>query len=194
MLQPHPITLVGQHVRLEPLTLAHVDALWAAGNEPALWRYYSAPMDNMADMRRYIEVALQQQEGGKSLPFIQVDVASGDVAGSTRYGNIDVPNDKLEVGWTWLAPHCQRSGINTEAKLLLLTHAFEQLGCLRVEFKADATNEKSRTAMERIGAQYEGTLRRHMRRGDGTQRDTVYYSVIAEEWPGVKASLAAKLV
>jgi RimJ/RimL family protein N-acetyltransferase len=193
MIVPAPLTLTGRHVRLEPLALGHVPALWAAGHAPELWRYYSAPMHSEADMQHYVEVALQQQAEGKALPFAQVDVATGEVAGSTRYGNIDVPNDKLEIGWTWLSPRFQRSGINTEAKLLLLTHAFEQLGCIRVEFKADATNTKSRAAMERIGAQFEGTLRRHMRRGDGTQRDTVYYSIIDEEWAAVKTALQAKL-
>jgi N-acetyltransferase len=190
---PTPVTLSGRHVRLEPLRLDHVDALWQAGADPELWRYYSAPMHNPADMQRYVEVALEQQAAGQALPFVQVDATTDAVVGSTRFGNIDVPNSKLEIGWTWINPAHQRSGINTEAKQLLLAHAFETLGCIRVEFKADATNVKSRAAMERIGATFEGTLRRHMRRGDGTQRDTVYYSVIDEEWPAVKAALAAEL-
>jgi RimJ/RimL family protein N-acetyltransferase len=190
---PQPVTLAGRHVRLEPLREEHADALWQVAQHPELWRYYFAPMHTRADMQRYVEAALEAQAKGTALPFVQVDLASGTVAGSTRYGNIDVPNGKLEIGWTWLAPRFQRSGINTEAKLLLLTHAFETLGCLRVEFKADATNSKSIAAMERIGALYEGTLRRHMRRGDGTQRDTVYYSVIAEEWLGTRDALVAKL-
>jgi len=194
MQQPQPVTLAGRQARLEPMTLAHVDALWAAGGgHPELWRYYSAPMLTRDDMQRYVEVALRSQDAGTALPFVQVDAVSGEVAGSTRYGNIDVPNQKLEIGWTWLSPRFQRTVINTEAKLLLLTHAFETLGCIRVEFKADATNEKSRAAMERIGATYEGTLRRHMRRADGTQRDTVYYSVIRDEWPEAKAALEQKV-
>jgi RimJ/RimL family protein N-acetyltransferase len=193
MLQPTPITLTGRYVRLEPLGLDHIDALWLAGNHPELWRYYSSPMLCRDDMQRYVEVALQQQSEGKALPLVQVHSATGEVVGSTRYGNIDVPNDKLEIGWTWLTPSYQRTGINTEAKFLLLAHAFEALGCIRVELKADATNLKSRAAMERIGATFEGTLRRHMRRGDGTQRDTVYYSVISDEWPEVKSGLRSLL-
>lgn len=193
MLTPRPITLSGSSVRLVPLSLEHVEPLWLAGNHPELWRYYSAPMHTLADMQHYVEVALQQQAEGKAIPFVQVDTITGAIAGSTRYGNIDVPNDKLEIGWTWLSPMYQRTGINTEAKYLLLTNAFETLGCIRVEFKADATNLKSRAAMERIGASFEGTLRRHMRRADCTQRDTVFYSVIFEEWPQVKTRLEGLL-
>ena len=190
---PVPVTLNGRYVRLEPMRADHVDALWAVGNHAELWRYYYMPMRSHDDMRAYVTDALEHRAAGRMLPFVQVDAQSYTVVGSTRFGNIDVPNSKLEIGWTWISPSHQRSGINTGAKLLLLTHAFETLGCIRVEFKADATNAKSRAAMERIGASFHGTLRRHMRPADGTQRDTVYYSVIDEEWPAVKAALISKL-
>lgn len=189
MLAPAPVTLSGRHVRLEPLRPEHAEPLCAIGIEPALWRYYIAPMRGPEDMQAYVDEALREQAAGRALPFVQLDAASGRIAGSTRFGNIDVHHGRIEIGWTWLAPRWQRSGINTEAKLLLLSHAFETLGCRRVELKADARNAPSRAAMERIGAQYEGTLRRHMRCGDGFQRDSVYYAFIAEEWPARKAAL-----
>jgi N-acetyltransferase len=188
-----PVTLTGQHVRLEPLDISHVDALWTAGKHPDIWRYTIAPMHTLADMQAYVEGALADHAAGRALPFVQVEQAGGRVVGSTRFGNIELAHHRVEIGWTWLTPAYQRTAINTEAKLLLLTHAFETWNCLRVELKTDARNEKSRKAMERMGAKYEGTLRRHIRNADGFQRDSVYYSIIAEEWPDVQAALQAKL-
>jgi N-acetyltransferase len=141
----------------------------------------------VADMRAYVAQALEEQRRGVSLPF--VIIAQGQVAGSTRYGNIDLANRRLEIGWTWVAPAYQRTAVNTEAKLLLLTHAFERLGVNRVELKTDALNQKSRTAIARLGAVEEGTFRKHIVTASGRVRDTVYYSIIDTEWPTVKRRL-----
>lgn len=140
-------------------------------------------------MHRYVTTALDELQRGVSLPFVIVDQASGQIIGSTRYGNIEVAHRRLEIGWTWLTPAFQRSRANTEAKLLLLTHAFEILGMHRVELKTDALNAKSRAAIGRIGATQEGIFRRHMITASGRVRDTVYFSIIDSEWPAIKAKL-----
>jgi RimJ/RimL family protein N-acetyltransferase len=188
-----PITLTGDAVRLEPLSLDHHAALSEVGLDPALWRWTNVRIATPEDMRAYIEEALRLRDAGSALPFATIDRASGRVVGCTRYGNIDAPNRKLEIGWTFVAPAWQRTRINTEAKFLMLRHAFETLGCIRVELKTHARNEASRRAIARIGAREEGTLRNHMICPDGSFRDTVYFSVIESEWPGVKAALLAKL-
>jgi RimJ/RimL family protein N-acetyltransferase len=144
-------------------------------------------------MQRYAEAALADAARGPALPFAQVDVASGRVVGSTRLGNWAREHRRIEIGWTWVARPWQRTALNTEAKLLLLTHAFEALGCERVELKTDALNARSRSAILRLGAVEEGTLRRHMITDGGRVRDTVYFSILAEEWPTVRAGLAARL-
>ena len=146
-----------------------------------------------ADMCGYVEDALRLRDAGTALPFATIDAATGRVVGSTRYGNIDAANRKVEIGWTFVAPPWQRTRINTEAKYLMLRHAFEALGCIRVELKTNAHNETSRRAIARIGAREEGTLRNHMIHADGSYRDSVYFSVIESEWPGVKAALEARL-
>jgi RimJ/RimL family protein N-acetyltransferase len=144
-------------------------------------------------MRAYVETALAEQRRGVSLPFATVAQANDEVIGSTRYGNIAPADHRLEIGWTWYAAPYQRTAANTEAKLLLLTHAFEALGAMRVEFKTDALNVRSRTAIARLGAVEEGTFRKHMRTASGRIRDSVYFSIVDTEWPAVKARLTGKL-
>jgi RimJ/RimL family protein N-acetyltransferase len=185
--------LAGRFVRLEPLTLDHLPALCEVGLDPELWRLTMSQVATADDMRRYVEQALAEAARGASLPFAQVEVASGRVVGSTRLGNRAPEHRRVEIGWTWLARPWQRTALNTEAKLLLLAHAFEALGCHRVEIKTDALNLRSRAAILRLGAVEEGTLRRHMITEDGRVRDTVYFSVVAEEWPSVRAGLEARL-
>jgi len=189
-----PVILQGAVVRLEPLTLGHVPALAQVGLDPELWRWVPTLVASAGEMREYVEQALAEQAGGTALPFAIVTQAGNQVIGSTRYGNIDRGNRRLEIGWTWLAAAHQRTRANTEAKLLLLTHAFETLGAFRVEFKTDALNETSRRAILRLGATEEGTLRRHVLvPRSGRVRDTVYFSILDHEWPGIKARLAAFL-
>ena len=188
-----PITLAGRHVRLEPLTLGHVDGLARVGLDPALWRWNPTAVTNADEMRDYVAVALDEQRRGMAVPFAVVDQASGQVIGSTRYANIVPEHYRLEIGWTWYAVPYQRTAANTEAKLLLLTHAFEALGAMRVEFKTDALNIRSRTAIARLGAVEEGTFRKHMRTASGRIRDSVYFSIVDTEWPAVKTRLTGKL-
>jgi N-acetyltransferase len=182
-----PVTLRGSVVVLEPMRADHAEALAGIGLDPELWRWIPTPVTTADDMLAYVAKALEEQRSGISLPF--VIVAQGQIAGSTRYGNIDLANRRLEIGWTWVAPGYQRTSVNTEAKLLLLTHAFERLGVNRVELKTDALNQKSRTAIERLGAVEEGTFRKHIVTASGRVRDTVYYSIIDTEWPTVKRRL-----
>jgi N-acetyltransferase len=188
-----PITLEGRHVRLEPLSLAHLGDLAAVGLEPELWRYIPTPVRTREEMAAYIQTALDEQARGVSLPFAQIEKSSGRAIGSTRYGNIDRTNHRVEIGWTWIAPAWQRTAINTETKYLLLRHAFETLGCLRVELKTDSLNERSRNAILRIGAKQEGIFRNHMICSDGRIRHSVYFSITDGEWAEVKARLEEKL-
>lgn len=188
-----PVTLEGRHVRLEPLSLAHHAALSEVGLEEELWRWIPAPVRTPDEMREYIQTALREQAAGTALPFATVDRASGRAVGSTRYGNIDGANRRVEIGWTWVAPAWQRTAVNTEAKYLMLRHAFETLGCIRVELKTDSLNQRSRRAILRLGAQEEGTFRNHMITASGRIRHTVYYSVTDAEWPAVKSRLEEKL-
>jgi RimJ/RimL family protein N-acetyltransferase len=185
----HPPTLVGDVVRLEPLTLDHVARLAAVGLDPELWALTSIRVRTEDDMQAYVQEALDGQAAGNMLPFATVERATGTVVGSTRFGNIVPAHRRVEIGWTWIAPPWQRTAVNTEAKLLMLTHAFERMGCQRVELKTSALNMRSRNAMLRIGATEEGTLRRHMINCDGTSRDSVYFSIISDEWPHVKERL-----
>lgn len=189
-----PVTLEGRHVRLEPLSLAHHANLSAVGLEEALWRWIPIPVRTPDEMAAYISIALDEQARGVSLPFAIVEKDSGCAIGSTRYGNIDRAHHRVEIGWTWVAPAWQRTAINTEAKYLLLKHAFETLGCIRVELKTDSLNERSRAAILRIGAREEGTLRNHMITASGRIRHTVYFSVLDSEWPDVKACLQSRLL
>ena len=189
-----PMTLEGKCIRLEPLSLAHHAALCEAGLDEDLWRWIAAPVRTPEEMRAYIETALGEQAAGAALPFATIEHASGRAIGSTRYGNIDRSNRRVEIGWTWIARPWQRTAVNTEAKYLMLRHAFETLGCIRVELKTDSLNERSRNAILRIGAQEEGTFRNHMITASGRIRHTVYYSIVDSEWPAVKASLEEKLL
>jgi RimJ/RimL family protein N-acetyltransferase/DNA-binding transcriptional ArsR family regulator len=199
MLPPRPVILAGRRVQLVPLTLQAVPFVQDAVRFRELWRLSTLPMDTPEDAARYVESALAEQAAGRALPFglIALPGAAGltrpAFAGSTRFGNIAVEHSRVEIGWTWLLPQFQRTGLNREAKLLLLTHAFETLGARRVEFKGDARNAQSRRALEGIGATFEGLLRRHLTLPDGTQRDSFYFSIIAEEWPEVKERLALSL-
>lgn len=189
-----PVTLEGTHVRMEPLSLAHHDQLCAVGFDDTIWRWNPRPPIRTAeDMRRYIEIALQRQADGTALPFATIERASGRAIGSTRFADIDIENRRLEIGYTWIAPAWQRTAVNTEAKYLLLRHAFETLGCVRVELKTDSLNERSRNAILRIGAKEEGIFRNHMVTHSGRLRHSVYFSIIDSEWPAAKAALEPKL-
>ena len=189
----HPITLEGRIVRLEPLSMSHLAQLCEVGLDFDLWRWSPQNVRTPEEMRAYIEKALNEQARGTSLPFAAIDWVSGKVIGSTRYLNIDVFNLRLEIGATWLGKKWQRTGANTEAKYLMLRHAFESLGCVRVEFKTDSLNQQSREAILRLGAKEEGTLRNHMLTWTGRIRHTVYFSIIDSEWPEVKARLEGML-
>ena len=188
-----PVTLEGRHVRLEPLAKAHLEGLAEVGLDEELWRWIPTAVRTREEMAAYIETALQEQERGVSLPFAILETATGRAIGSTRYGNIDRTHHRVEIGWTWVAREWQRTAMNTEAKYLLLKHAFESLGCMRVELKTDSLNEKSRAAILRIGAKEEGIFRNHMITASGRIRHSAYYSIIDSEWPAVKARLEAKL-
>ena len=188
-----PVTLAGAHVRLEPLTLAHVPALTAVGLDPDLWAFTTTLVQTPAEMRRYAEDALADRARGTALPFVQVDARTGEVVGSTRLANYEPTHHRVEIGWTWLARPWQRTRVNTEAKRLLLAHAFDTLGVARVELKTSARNARSRAAIARIGGVEEGTLRRHMINESGETRDTVYFSVLRDEWPAVRTALDARL-
>ena len=191
---PAPVTLTGEWVRLEPLSLErHLDPLASIALDPDLWRWTLNVVQTKDDLRRYLEEALREQAEGRSLPFATIDLASGGAAGCTRFGNIETRHRRVEIGWTWVGREYQRTRVNTEAKLLMLQHAFETWGCHRVELKTNVLNERSRNAMLRIGAKEEGILRKHALNDRGVPRDTVYYSVIDSEWPAVKARLHAML-
>lgn len=193
-MQVQAVKLEGRHVRLDPLSMNHLAGLCEVGLDPELWRIALSVIESEEDMKKYIATALQWQVEGTALPFAIVERSSGTVVGSTRFANIDRTHRRLEIGWTWIARPWQRTPINTEAKYLMLTHAFETLGCIRVELKTDSLNEKSRKAMLRIGAKEEGTLRNHMITQGGRIRHSVYFSITNDEWPAVKRSLEEKLV
>jgi N-acetyltransferase len=188
-----PVVLEGRHVRLEPLRESHLAGLAAVGLDEELWRWIPTPVRTVEEMAAYIATALREQAQGLSLPFALVERRTGRLIGSTRYGNIDRTNHRVEIGWTWVAREWQRTAVNTEAKYLLLKHAFETLGCIRVELKTDSLNERSRAAILRIGAREEGIFRNHMITASGRIRHTVYFSIVDSEWPSVKARLEARL-
>jgi RimJ/RimL family protein N-acetyltransferase/GNAT superfamily N-acetyltransferase len=188
-----PVTLEGHHVRLEPLSLAHLNDLSEVGLDPDLWRWIPFEITTPEQMAAYIKDALAAQQAGTALPFATIDRATNKAIGSTRYMNIDRPNSRVEIGSTWIAKAFQRSPVNTEAKLLMLRHAFETLKCMRVELKTDSMNRRSRNAIQRIGAKQEGIFRNHMMTYTGRIRHSVYFSIIDSEWPQVKANLESKL-
>jgi RimJ/RimL family protein N-acetyltransferase len=185
--------LHGRHVRLEPLTRSHLDALVDIGLEEDLWRWTVSQIRTRDDMRAYMEEAFAMQAQGTAIPFVTVDLASGRVVGSTRFANIDREHRRAEIGWTWVAAPWRRTVVNTEAKYLMLCQAFETWGCIRVELKTDALNARSRAAILRIGATEEGTFRNHMITQSGRFRDTVYFSILDREWPDVKRRLEERL-
>ena len=188
-----PITLSGQYVRLEPLSMSHYDALWAIGQDAELWKWTPYQITTPDKMHAYIKAALDAREIGTALPFVTIWQATNEIVGSTRFGNIVREHRRVEIGWTWLGTAFQRSARNTETKLLMLRHAFETWGCRRVEFKTSSTNEKSRTAMRRLGFVEEGTFRKWMVLADGSPRDTVWFSVVDDEWPARRAQLTTLL-
>lgn len=188
-----PVTLEGEVVQLEPMAMGHLDGLWDAGKDESLWRLIPTNVGSVEDMRKYVEAAIVDRDRGVALPFVTVEKVTGKVIGSTRFGNIDVANLRAEIGWTWITPAFQRTAANTEAKLLMLTHAFETWKCIRVELKTDALNQQSRNAILRLGATQEGIFRKHMTTESGRFRDSVYFSIIDTEWPAVKANLEKKL-
>ena len=190
-----PVTLEGQVVRLEPLRLEHASQLWDVmkNDVEEIFRWIPYMVRSAEDSRNFVEMVLAEQERKVSLPFATVERSSGKVVGSTRFMNIDIANRHVEIGSTWIAPPWQRTAVNTEAKYLMLRHAFETWKCMRVEFKTDSMNEKSRKAILRLGAKEEGTFRKHMLIWNGRIRDSVYFSILDTEWPEVKAGLEAKL-
>ena len=189
-----PITLEGDIVRLEPLALRHVDDLERVAFDPDLWRWVPTQVANRDELEAYVDEALDEQARGVALPFAVIGKRDGRAIGSTRYGAISRSDRRLEIGWTWYGRAWHRTGVNTESKLLLLRHAFETLGAIRVELKTDVLNERSRNAILRLGAQQEGIFRNHrIIPGSGRIRDTVYFSVIDREWPAVKARLEGYL-
>lgn len=185
-----PVTLIGSVVRLIPLRLDHVDALAAVGLDEALWRWQPAPIASTDAMHAYVAAALGDQEQGSVLPFAIVDKSSDRIIGSTRYMDIAMAHRRLEIGGTWITSTHQRSGANTDAKRLLLSHAFDTLAVQRVVFKTETLNEQSRQAIQRIGATQEGIFRKHSIATSGRARDMVYFSILDSEWPIVKANLA----
>ncbi|MGH9455752.1 MAG: GNAT family N-acetyltransferase [Terriglobia bacterium] len=188
-----PVTLEGNTVRLEPLSLGHHAELSAVGLDEDLWRWIPFPVRTPEEMRKYISDALDAQMKGQALPFATVLKDMRQAVGSTRYLNVDLANRRVEIGSTWIGRPWQRTAVNTEAKYLMLCHAFETLGCLRVELKTDSLNDRSRRAILRLGAKQEGIFRNHMVTASGRIRHTVYFSIIDSEWPEVKARLEAKL-
>jgi RimJ/RimL family protein N-acetyltransferase len=180
-------------VRLEPLSLDHLDALTAVGLDPELWKFTTVNIRNRDEMRAYIEEALQLSAAGSVLAFATRDKKSNTIVGSTRLADIQPHHRTMEIGWTWIARSHQRTAVNTEAKYLMLRHAFEQMDARRVMLKTDETNVKSRAAIARIGAKQEGILRNHMLVWGGRNRNSVIFSIVAEEWPEAKRNLEAKL-
>ncbi len=188
-----PVTLVGRHVRLEPLATSHIPGLMRHALDPEIWTWMPSRVACEADLRAYVETALDEQRRGVSLPFATLDQVTGEAAGCTRYLNIERSHRRVEIGATWVMRPWRRTAVNTEAKYLMLRHAFEELSCLRVELKTDARNTRSRQAILRIGAREEGTLRSHMVTQGGQLRDTVYFGLSWKEWPPVKRTLRERL-
>ncbi len=187
------VILEDKYVRLEPLKIDHFDKFCKIGLHESLWRWSPRKIKSTDEMKRYLETALDEKKRGISLPFATIENESNEIVGSTRFANIDANNKRTEIGWTWITPVKQRSFINTDAKLLMLTHAFETWKTVRVEIKTDALNEQSRKAIERLGAVQEGIFRQHMFTDEGRLRDTVYYSILDSEWRAVKRNLLNKL-
>jgi N-acetyltransferase len=187
------VTLRGAHVELVPLTAEHVDALLPVALDPEIWKFTVESVASREELEGFVGRALAARDAGTALPFATVERGTGRVVGSTRFANYERAHSRIEIGWTWIGREWQRTAVNTEAKLLMLGHAFEALGLRRVELKTDVLNERSRTAILRLGAVEEGILRQHTVTARGRVRDTVYFSILASEWPDVKARLSARL-
>ncbi|HET7027069.1 MAG TPA: GNAT family N-acetyltransferase [Candidatus Limnocylindrales bacterium] len=192
-LDVRPVVLEGSIVRLEPLRETHLDGLADAGLDEAVWRWVTVDVRTREALAGWIREALSEEAAGTSLPFATVERSTGRPIGSTRFLNIDRRNRHVEIGWTWVAPAWQRTGVNREAKLLMLRHAFETLGCLRVEFKTDSLNDASRAALLGIGATFEGIFRNHVISQGGRIRHSAWYSVTDTDWPTVRERLEASL-
>jgi RimJ/RimL family protein N-acetyltransferase len=189
-----PVTLTGRVARLEPLSESHIPGLTLAAQDESIWEYMLyGTIRSEEQMRAWVLDILNRQKTGTDLPFAVVHLESGQIAGATRFMDMRPQHRGLEIGGTWYGREFQRTAVNTECKYLLLKYAFETLGCARVQFKADARNERSLRAIERLGAVREGKLRNHYLLVDGTFRDSVYYSILDREWPGVKTGLESKL-
>jgi RimJ/RimL family protein N-acetyltransferase len=190
----HPVILQGKFIRLEPLSVDHVPGLAVVGKDESIWEFmlYGLLTDD-AHMSQWVEEMLRRQSRGTDLPFAVILQSNGKVIGATRYIEIRPADRGVEIGGTWFGVEYQRTAANTESKYLLLKHAFETLGCIRVQFKTDLRNERSQRAIERLGAVKEGVFRNHLVLPDGTIRDSVFYSIIDTEWPAVKAKLEQKL-
>ncbi len=185
-----PAVLDNDHVRLAPLTEADREPLRAIALDPDIWRYFVSRVDSDADFETFFDATLTDHQAGRRCVFVVTDKRIGRVAGSMSYGNLSEPDSRLEIGWSWLGREFRGTGINRWAKLLLLEHAFERLGALRVEFKTDVLNTQARRGLRNIGTVEEGTLRSYNPMPDGRRRDAIYYSMLADEWPIVKKTLA----
>jgi N-acetyltransferase len=192
-MRPLSAPLQGSIVELEPLTEEHTEELWEAAQAPEIWTWLAHLGESREKFDHWIEISLEAARAGAEGPFATRLRSSGRLVGSSRYLNVRPPDRVVEIGWTWLNPAAWRTGANLEAKLLMLEHAFDQLDCVRVEFKTDSRNERSRNALAGLPAQFEGVLRNHMIVPDVGQRDSAYFSVIAEEWPTVEANLRRRL-
>lgn len=185
-----PITLTGNHVVLEPLQKEHREALIKAASDGELWQLWYTGVPSPEGAEDYIDKALEQQQDGKALPFVVKDKQNHSIIGSTRFCNADLLNRRLEIGYTWYAQSYQRTATNSECKFLMLQYAFEQLGCIAIEFRTHWLNLRSRNAIARLGAKQDGVLRSHVIMPDGSFRDTVVFSIIENEWPMVKQHLS----
>jgi RimJ/RimL family protein N-acetyltransferase len=189
-----PVTITGRIVRLEPLSEEHIPGLTEAGKDENIWKFMLyGDLTQPENMAAWVRDILGRQASGTDLPFTVIHLPSGRVAGATRFMEMRPAHKGLEIGGTWYAPDFQRTGVNTECKYLMFKYAFETMGCIRVQFKVDARNERSIRAIERLGAVREGQLRNHMILQDGRIRDSVYFSILNKEWPGVKKKLEGKL-
>lgn len=177
--------------RLEPMNEAHRDLLWPLANDASIWTWNSAKVADRKDWDTYFSMAMEMKESQKRYPFVIHDIATGRLAGSTSYGNFSIPDNRVEIGWTWLGRDFWGTGLNRACKSLLLGYAFEEMSMLRVELKTDVRNARSRAAILKLGATEEGILRSHMSTHSGPRRDTIYYSILAEEWPEIKHILAS---
>jgi len=192
-LLPEPVTLAGRHVRLVPLEREHADALWEVADDERLWHWIPFPVRTRSDLEAYVDLALEGRAAGSMLPFVTIEADGGRVVWSTRFGNIVPADYRVEIGWTWVGVPLQRSAINSEAKLLMLDHAFGAWHCHRVEFKTDSLNEQSRGGLLGIGATFEGIFRNHMVTHTGRMRHSAWYSITDDDWPGVRARLVERI-